>query len=372
MAEWDALPIEKAAVAYRKLATRPDANEPAASEPSSQVDMALALGGSRITQAVADGGHPGRRAAAQADPAPGRSPLPGRLSPLIRGALWYRARGTACSSCWTRISVSVHRPRSTAPPPGEIPVRRLCASKHCTTWPLLPCANRQLVVELDEERLCQLESWTPTSLTAPQSLDLSLFVVAASATDVDDGRFQVVVGPNLGAIAAGRNLGRFADLLGEEAMAAFQAVGRAEVLPASRLSLRRTRLSPSSVPLSERRDPSSPTTLRDHPRDDPRTPTGPRDPDRRAGRGHPRRSVLPALAGAGCGGARVHRPYAQQHAGTRCLPLPRRLATRRQGAVQLLRLGIGSGASGPAPGTGRTSCAVARPSGVSMPGPARN
>ena len=47
--------------------------------------------------------------------------------------------------------------------------------------------------------------------------------------DVDEGRFQVVVGPNLGASAAGRNLGRFADLIGDEATAALQAVGRAEV-----------------------------------------------------------------------------------------------------------------------------------------------
>jgi Lantibiotic dehydratase, N terminus len=38
-----------------------------------------------------------------------------------------------------------------------------------------------------------------------------------------------VVGPNLGASAAGRNLGRFADLIGDEATAALQAVGRAEV-----------------------------------------------------------------------------------------------------------------------------------------------
>jgi hypothetical protein len=88
--------------------------------------------------------------------------------------------------------------------------------------------QQQLVVELDEERLAQLESWSPSSQTAPESLDLPLFIVARSATDVDDGRFQVVVGPNLGAIAAGRNLGRFADLLGEEATLALQEVGKAE------------------------------------------------------------------------------------------------------------------------------------------------
>lgn len=53
MAEWDSLPIEKAADAYRKLTIPSDSNDPAASEPCSQVDMALALNGSRINQAVA-------------------------------------------------------------------------------------------------------------------------------------------------------------------------------------------------------------------------------------------------------------------------------------------------------------------------------
>jgi hypothetical protein len=55
-----------------------------------------------------------------------------------------------------------------------------------------------------------------------------MFVIAASAADVDCGRFQGVIGPNLGASAAGRNLGRFADLLGDEANAALREVARAE------------------------------------------------------------------------------------------------------------------------------------------------
>ncbi len=88
--------------------------------------------------------------------------------------------------------------------------------------------ERQLVVELDEEKLGRLETWSPSPTAAPLSMDLSVFVVAASAAEVDSGNFQVVVGPNLGATAAGRNLGRFADLLGEEAEAALEEVSRAE------------------------------------------------------------------------------------------------------------------------------------------------
>ena len=65
--------------------------------------------------------------------------------------------------------------------------------------------ERQLVVELDEDKLGRLETWTPSPAAAPLSMDLSVFVVAASAADVDKGNFQVVVGPNLGATAAGRS-----------------------------------------------------------------------------------------------------------------------------------------------------------------------
>jgi hypothetical protein len=112
--------------------------------------------------------------------------------------------------------------------PGGDP--RKLAIRHQTLYDLAVTAlrDRQLVVELDEEKLGRLETWTPSLAAAPLSMDLSVFVVAASAADVDRGNFQVVVGPNLGATAAGRNLGRFADLLGTEAEAALEAVGGAE------------------------------------------------------------------------------------------------------------------------------------------------
>jgi thiopeptide-type bacteriocin biosynthesis protein len=227
MEEWDALPIEKVAAAYRNLAIDPDKNEPPASEPSSQVDMALALGGSCITQAVA------KEAVRAAELLLRLTPLPVGLPYLNAYRHSFEERyGTDREVLLLELldpnfGLGPPSPFHGAAPGGD---PRKTALRQQTLYDLAIIAlrERQLVVELDEKRLSQLESWTPTSLTAPQSLDLSLFVVAASARDVDDGRFQVVIGPNLGAIAAGRNLGRFADLLGEEAIAALQAIGRAE------------------------------------------------------------------------------------------------------------------------------------------------
>lgn len=88
--------------------------------------------------------------------------------------------------------------------------------------------NRQKVVALDEKLLSSLETWTPSRDGAPLSLDINVLVSARSAAAIDAGEFKVIVGPNLGAQAAGRNLGRFADLLAPQGPAALEQVAAAE------------------------------------------------------------------------------------------------------------------------------------------------
>lgn len=88
--------------------------------------------------------------------------------------------------------------------------------------------DRRRVVELTDETLRTLQTWAPSAATAPISLDLSAFVVAASAPAVDRGEFLLVIGPNLGASSAARSLGRFADILGPAATTALRQVGDAE------------------------------------------------------------------------------------------------------------------------------------------------
>jgi lantibiotic biosynthesis protein len=88
--------------------------------------------------------------------------------------------------------------------------------------------NHRLVVELDDRLLERLQTWEPRAADAPLSLDLPVFVAAPSPAAIDAGDFRVIVGPNLGTIAAGRNLGRFADLLGPPALAALSEAAAAE------------------------------------------------------------------------------------------------------------------------------------------------
>jgi thiopeptide-type bacteriocin biosynthesis protein len=258
MSEWDALPIDQAASSYRKLANDPDAEDQAASEALCQVDMALTLGGSRVCTRVA------REAARAAE-------LLLRLTPLPAGVPHLEAYRRAFE---TRYGPDREVPLlelldanfGLGPPSGfhagaagGDPRRAALRQRTLYDLGITALRERQLIVNLTEKDLAALETWTPTAATAPQSLDLSAFVMAASPADVDSGRFQIVVGPNLGASAAGRNLGRFADLLGEQATEALHEVGRAEA------ALHPERL-PAEVVYLPRRFRSGNVAVRPHPR----------------------------------------------------------------------------------------------------------
>jgi len=226
MSEWDAAPIETAATTYGALLMDSEGDEPAQTE-ASQVDMALALTGSRISRAVA------REAVRAAELLVRMTPLPAGLPYLDA----YRQAFAARYGTDREVPIlELLDPNFGLGPPrshfhgGSGGDPRKAALRQQTLYDLAISAFRErtLVVELDEKTLTRLESCAPEPIAAPESLDLSLFVVAASKDDLDAGRFQVVVGPNLGASAAGRNLGRFAHLLGEKAVAALEEVGRRE------------------------------------------------------------------------------------------------------------------------------------------------
>ncbi|MFD6231885.1 lantibiotic dehydratase [Streptomyces sp. NPDC060232] len=91
-------------------------------------------------------------------------------------------------------------------------------------------ANREhrTVLELNDDVLARLATSEPSPENVPPSLDLSFSLAATSPTAIDRGHFQLVVGPQPGAPAAGRTLGRFADLLGPAACDALAELARTE------------------------------------------------------------------------------------------------------------------------------------------------
>lgn len=98
--------------------------------------------------------------------------------------------------------------------PSEVSPQK--AAQRAQTLLQLACIalhKKERVVHLDETCLKRLETWHPNAATAPRSLDINILVAARSREHIDSGDFTVVIGPNLGAMAAGRNLARFADTL---------------------------------------------------------------------------------------------------------------------------------------------------------------
>lgn len=87
--------------------------------------------------------------------------------------------------------------------------------------------DRQLSIDLQEVDLANLETWRREPGPLPMSLDVCAFVYARP-DGVDDGEFTVVIGPNVGSMAAGRNLGRFGHNLGSEAEVALRAAAKAD------------------------------------------------------------------------------------------------------------------------------------------------
>jgi lantibiotic biosynthesis protein len=226
LAEWDGLALEERVEGWPGLLDRVRGLHPAASSKNLlQTDMALPMAGTRIHAAV------GAEAARAAE-------LLLRLSPFPDGPTHldaYRREFEGRYGPDREIPLlELLDPDFGLGPPrhagGDGIDQRVAARRDQLLRDLALDAHRQRrpVVELDDGLLGRLETWTPDATTAPPSLDVSVFVAASSPAAIDAGDFQVVVGPNLGAGAAGRNLGRFADLLGPRAREALAELSRAE------------------------------------------------------------------------------------------------------------------------------------------------
>ncbi|WP_281286741.1 lantibiotic dehydratase [Catellatospora sichuanensis] len=219
MEDFDTCSLTAAEAAYRCLLEMSGCADHAWATAPPQVDMALPLAGSHVHRAVADD-------AARA------AELLLRLAPEhYRGTLTaaYRARFEQRYGLGRAVPLlAVLDPNSglgspyagvDTPAPSGYTVRdqllvELAGNALC---------EGRTSIELDESTLERLSTPFPAT-HAPLSLDVSALLVAESPADVDDGNYHLVIGPGLGAAAAGKMLGRFADLLGEPARTALEEV----------------------------------------------------------------------------------------------------------------------------------------------------
>lgn len=85
------------------------------------------------------------------------------------------------------------------------------------------------VIQLDRDMLDALSHPQQETCELPASLDLAVLVAASNSAAIDRGDFKLIVGPNVGAWAAGKNFGRFAGLEDASGLTTkLQAVARAE------------------------------------------------------------------------------------------------------------------------------------------------
>jgi class I lanthipeptide synthase len=227
MTEWDELAIAERPAAYRSMAALAREAVPDYDDAPAQTDTALALESGQVHAAVAKEAAKAAELLLRLNPsAPGTGPLDGyrqafvgrygadREVPLLDLLDRDHGLGPPYGHGWTGAGVD-----QAALAVRNQTLRRLAVDA---------LRERRRVVALDDATLDRLALGSGTPETAPLSLDVAVFVLARSTAAIDAGEFELLIGPNLGAQEAGRNLGRFADLLGEPGREALVAVAAAE------------------------------------------------------------------------------------------------------------------------------------------------
>ena len=207
-AEWDRTTHQHSVAAYRALLKKTGTPDDASKGAPLQVDLELAVEG-RL----------GERVAAEAARA---AEMLVRLSPSPRGLSSLAAYRNAFLTRYGQerevpLLELLDGDRGLGSPSshghgyvGPDPTRSARRSAMLLELACTALHTHQRVTHLDETVMSALETWDERSDDAPLSLDINVLVGARSAAAVDAGEFSLVVGPNLGGWAAGRNFGRFA------------------------------------------------------------------------------------------------------------------------------------------------------------------
>ncbi|MGW6793883.1 lantibiotic dehydratase [Streptomyces chartreusis] len=229
MESWSGLATERGPAAYRDLLALAGAVHDGSSVTPVQVDMALPLAGQMINKAV------GEEAVRAAELLLTLSPWP--AGPPYLDAYRQSFEHRYGEGREVPLLELIHPDFGLGPPgfhgQGALPAgidETAFARRQRTLRDLALDALRdgRQVVRLTDETLARLRTCSPEQAVFPPSVDIALFVAARSPSALDAGEFQIIVGPNLGATAAGRNLGRFARLLGPEAETVLRQAAEAE------------------------------------------------------------------------------------------------------------------------------------------------
>jgi lantibiotic biosynthesis protein len=230
----DTVPVEQVPSALRKAATHLSLLGRTDTELPLQVDMTLTLGRQSLSSAI------GRETARAADlllrltPAPNGSPQiesyrqafvgnygVNREVPLLQLLHPDWGLGPIGQHNWGLGPMGQHNPGGAGD--AQVGARR---AETLRALALNAIRDGQLCVELDDPLINRLSLHARVGENLPTSIDLNVFVLASSCAAIDDGAFQIMVGPNVGADQAGRNLARFVHCLGQQARTALESAAR--------------------------------------------------------------------------------------------------------------------------------------------------
>lgn len=248
MARWDGLAVEQRPESYQELGDLAQAVDEAAerlagasvprgtggADPApgsgprrhpAQVDLALRLGGREISHLVGEEAARAAETLLRLSPWPSGTPIPAGYAQAFE-----QRYGTGREVPLLELL----SPDFGLGPPSGFPVAVTTAGqtrpeRHHTLRDMALDALREgrHTVRLTDDLVERLQTCSPET-RFPRSLDVSVFVLAKSAAALDEGDFRLVVGPNVGAAAAGRNAARFAALLGPRTTAALHRLASAE------------------------------------------------------------------------------------------------------------------------------------------------
>lgn len=222
--KWDVQIGGPRTAAYTELVHFAQSFHGSPAAPAFQVDMALSLDGRTISRVVADEAAKAASLLLRLTPFPSGNPL------LTR---WRRAFGARYGEAREVPLLEMLDPNFGVTPEasGTDGPAQVNAGRRSSTLLEIACRalhDRQLSVTLDDDILADLQARTPDPARLPLSLDLNVVVAASSTQALDAGEFRIAIAPNIGAAAAGRHLGRFADLLDERSSEALKQLIEAE------------------------------------------------------------------------------------------------------------------------------------------------
>ena len=224
LAEWEGLPSRTRAGRFADLAAELTAISGSTTKTPLQVDMMLPLDGKRIARRVASEALRAAELLLELTPFPDGVPSIAAYRQAFEARYGFDRDVPLLELLDSRSGLGAPPEAATRLPTGREAQRERTLLAMATN----ALHERRSVVQLDRDAVESLRLWEPRFDRLPLSLDLYVSLAASSTGAIDAGDFELIVGANVGATAAGRNLGRFAEHLGRRGSAALAEVAAAE------------------------------------------------------------------------------------------------------------------------------------------------